>query len=505
MSNDTHRGVVEESQEPGPPEYEPGTEPSPPDYEPGTESLPGYVRELSGLEGILHARRNSSATLSRDDVTWDVDTWRQYIEIYPPSTKPWDERDANENAFAILTLFLGIDLGKEDVIAFLIENNIVTPNTKRAEETPLLRAVTKKNVRVVKQLLNLGADKDGLGSASQYYDSDEGTVHVVRTPLQHAASLGHLVLVKILIEDCHCDDSIVAPDGQIALRLAAENGHQEVVDYLPLRRLGGFRRWKHAHRKSLRRAKKAVSRIFDFLEILCWSVPKFFLWDIPKNTIVKPIRKSCAWCWKNRKDFGPWCKQELRKLPGMAVRFGKGVGRCLVKIPRACWKFSTKTLPGWIESISMWLWELTTERLPKALGILARWILSIITSSAKAAWNVILKIVSLLSTVVESVISFLRRVTLTDVWNGFVEVLQSIFVTFPKIILSWIEAFGKTSYKVLLALFGTIGGLLWCIVYALGWVIIYIPKQLWKITKSFGQSFLKASYELRVWLDPKTR
>lgn len=153
----------------------------------------------------------------------------------------------------------------------------------------------------------------------------------------------------------------------------------------------------------------------------------------------------------------------------------------------------------------MWSWKLATERLPKALGILARWILSIITSSAKAAWNVILKIVSLLSTVVESVISFLRRVTLTDVWNGFVELLQSIFVMFPKIILSWIEAFGKTSYKVLKALFGAIGGILWCIVYALGWVIIYIPKQLWKITKSFGQSFLKASYELKVWLDPKAR
>lgn len=167
MSSDTHRGVVEESQEPRPPKYDPGTEPepSPPDYEPGTEALPGYVRERSGLESILHARRNSSATLSRDHITWDLDTWRQYIEIYPPSTKPWDERDANENAFAVSTLFLGIDLGKADVIAFLIENNIVTPNTKRAAEAPLLRAVTKKDPRVVQRLLNLGADKDGLGSA----------------------------------------------------------------------------------------------------------------------------------------------------------------------------------------------------------------------------------------------------------------------------------------------------------------------------------------------------
>ncbi|KFY90718.1 hypothetical protein V500_05007 [Pseudogymnoascus sp. VKM F-4518 (FW-2643)] len=505
MSTDKHHEVAEESQEPAPPEYDPGTEPTPPEYEPGTESLPGYVRELSGLQSILHVRRNSSATLSRDDITWDLETWRQYTEIYPSSTKPWDERDAKENTFAISSLFLGIDLGKEDVIAYLIANDIVTPNTKRAEETPLLRAVSKKNVRVVKQLLDLGADKDELGSASQYYDSIEGTVHVIRTPLQHAASLGCLVLVKLLMENYQCDDSIVAPDGQIALRLAAENGHQEVVDYLPPRRLGGFQRWKHTHRKSLRRAAKAVSRIFDFLEFFGWTVPKFILWDIPKNTMVKPILKGCTWCWKNRKNFGPWCKQELLKLPGRAIRLGKGVGRGLAKIPRACWEFGTKTLPGWIKKISIWLWKLVSERLPKALGILARWISSIITSSAKAAWNVILKIVSLLSTVVEAVISFLRRVTLIDVWNGFVEVLKAVFMTFPKIILSWIGTFGETSYKVLIALFGMVGGLLWCIVYALGWVIIYIPKQLWKIIKSFGESLMKASHELRVWLNPKAR
>lgn len=78
-------------------------------------------------------------------------------------------------------------------------------------------------------------------------------------------------------------------------------------------------------------------------------------------------------------------------------------------------------------------------------------------------------------------------------------------MAFPKIILSWIKAFGETSYKVLIALFGMIGGLIWCIVYALGWVIIYIPKQLWKIIKSFGESLMKAFHELRVWLNPKAR
>jgi hypothetical protein len=164
MGSNTNHGVVEESQERLPPEYEPGTEPTPPEYDPGTEPLPGYFREISGLESIILARRNSTAPLSRDDITWDLETWRQYIQIYPPSTKPWDERDAKENAFVASSLFMGINLGKDDVIAFLIENGIVTPNTKLAEETPLLRAVAKTNVPIVKQLLDLGAEKDALGS-----------------------------------------------------------------------------------------------------------------------------------------------------------------------------------------------------------------------------------------------------------------------------------------------------------------------------------------------------
>ncbi|KFY06620.1 hypothetical protein V492_07911 [Pseudogymnoascus sp. VKM F-4246] len=499
----THHAGVEESQEPSPPKYEQETEQTPPEYDPGPEPLPGYLGEISSLEGILQARRDNGAILSRDDATWNIETWRQYTEIYPPSTKPWDERDANENSFSVSSLFLSIELGKEELTTFLIENGMVTANTTLEEETPLLRAVTKKNVHITTQLLNLGADKDGLGSASKYYDDVEGIVHVLRTPLQHAASLGHLVLVKLLMETYHCDDSIVAPDGQIALRLAAENGHQEVVDYLPPRRLGGFRRWKHTHRRSLRRAKKALFRIVGFVEFFCWTVPKFFLWDIPKNTIVKPISRGCAWCWKNRKEFGPWCKQELLKLPKRVARFGKGVGRSLAKFPQACWKFGSKTLPGWVKRISIWLWEVVSKRFPKALGILTRWISSTIVSSAKGVWNVILKISSLLSTVVEAAISFLRRVTLIDVWNGFIEVLRAAFITFPRIALSWIEAFGETSYDVLKALLGTIGKILWCIMFALGWVIIYIPNQLWKIVKSFGESFMKAFHELRVWLNPK--
>jgi hypothetical protein len=337
-------------------------------------------------------------------------------------------------------------------------------------------------------------------------------VNVLRTPLQHAASLGHLVLVKLLMEQYGCDDSIVAPDGQIALRLAAENGHQEVADYLPPRRLGGLRRWKHTHRKALRRAMKAVRKIGVILKFFAWYVPKALLWDLPKHAVVLPISRGCKWCWKNRKGFGPWCKHQIQKVPERATKLAKWVGRGLAKIPKAtkyaakdCWKFGTETLPRWIRKISVWLWKLVTEGLPKALGILARWIANGVVSTGKAIWNVILKTISFLSTVVEAVISFLRSVTLADIWNGFVEVLKAVFVTFPKLLLSSIKSLGKLSYKLMEALLGTIGEVLWWIGCGLGWLALYIPRQLWKILKSFGESFMKAMHEIRVWFDPKAK
>jgi hypothetical protein len=55
------------------------------------------------------------------------------------------------------------------------------------------------------------------------------------------------------------------------------------------------------------------------------------------------------------------------------------------------------------------------------------------------------------------------------------------------------------------ALLGTIGEVLWWIGCGLGWLALYIPRQLWKILKSFGESFMKAMHEIRVWFDPKAK
>jgi hypothetical protein len=164
VADEVEGAVVGESQVPTPPEYEPATDHLP-GYEHDAEPVPLYVEaELSNLERMVLARQDSGASPPQN--ISDLETWRQYLEIYPPSTTPWEERDANENAIAESSLFASIDMGNEDMIVFLMENDIVTPNTKltSTEETPLLRAVTQKNVLVVKQLLDLGAEKDAFGS-----------------------------------------------------------------------------------------------------------------------------------------------------------------------------------------------------------------------------------------------------------------------------------------------------------------------------------------------------
>jgi hypothetical protein len=322
--------------------------------------------------------------------------------------------------------------------------------------------------------------------------------------LQLAASIGHLVLVKLLMEQYHCDDSLIAPDGQIALRLAAENGHREVVDYLPARRGGGFRRWKHKNMTAIRRAKKAATGIGKFVKFFVWDIEKFFLWSVPKHLIIQPLAKASAWCWKHRREFGPWCMHQLRETPVRVVKFVKWIGKAIRGTGKWLWKV-IQGIPEVIKDIAGWIWKLVTVKLPKAVALLARWIANGLTSLAKVIWNAILRIISFLSTVVTAIVSFFRSLTLKDIWNGFCDVLREVFIALPKLIWSWIMCFGDASYKMMKLILGELGEILWCIGYGLLWVVTFIPRKLWIILQSFGGVMAKAGYEMRVWMDPKAR
>lgn len=64
----------------------------------------------------------------------------------------------------VTRFFLSIEAGHQDVIEFVINQGIVTPNTPSfTGGTPLLLAVKLKNIAVLRQLIDLGADVDMFG------------------------------------------------------------------------------------------------------------------------------------------------------------------------------------------------------------------------------------------------------------------------------------------------------------------------------------------------------
>jgi len=353
---------------------------------------------------------------------------------------------------------------------------------------------------------------------------------VIRTPLMLAASIGSLPIVKLLFEPPYsANDALVAPDGQIALRLASAGGHRAIVEYLPSRRAGGFLRWRTHNAAAIARMKSALRKIGSFIKFFIWDLPKFFVWSIPKHGFVLPIVRLCKWCWANRKRFGCWCKHQITEMPKRVVRAGKWVGRGVKKIPKVIketgkavwnvakkipkaiketgkelWKFGTQTLPRWIKNIALWLWDVITVRIPKAIVVVAKWIWSGISSLGKAAWDAVRKVASFLNTILQAIVTFLRNVTLRDIWNGFCDLLRAIFVTFPRTLWSWMQKFGEVSYEIMRALLGWFGELLWWIAYIVKWLVLYIPSKLWIVLQSLGSSIARGWSELMVWFNPKS-
>ena len=402
-----------------------------------------------------------------------------------------------------------------------------------------------------------------------------------------AASTGSLPIVKLLLKPPYsANDTLVAPDGQIALRLASAADHRTIVEYLPSRRAGGFLRWKTQNALAIARMKAALRKIGSFIKFFVWDLPKFFFWNVPKHLVVLPVLRCCKWCWANRKKFGGWCKHKITEMRKGVVRAGKWVWKGVKKVPKAIkergkelWKFGMQTLPRGIKKLALWfwnlitvripkaigvvakwiwdliavripkaisgvakwiwdliavripkaigvaarwIWDLTTVRIPKAIGVVAKWIWHFITmrisqaivvgakwiwagisSLSKAAWDVILKMVSLMHTILLAIVTFLRNLTLRDIWNGFCDVLRAIFITFPTTLWSWIERFGVVSFEVMTSLFGWFGEVLWWTAVGLKRLVFYIPSKLWIVLQSLGDSIARGWSELIVWINPK--
>ncbi|VBB73415.1 Putative protein of unknown function [Podospora comata] len=406
----------------------------------------------------------------------------------------------------ISTFFHALAHGKNtELVTQFVKSGFISPDCPNAlGATPLTAAVEAGNGQMVCHLISLGAQVNGYGklpSGSLRCKGKHGDLMLERTPLMVAAKNGNLALVKLLVEDFGADDGMIAPDGQLALRLAAEGGHREVVEYLPTRRGGAWRRWRTHHSVAVERVRKAGRKIVRFVWFFVWDLPRFLAWSVPKHTIVRPAVKTVKYCWENKGRFGGWAKRQVKELPGRVKRAGKGVWEGVKKLPRGVWEVM-KEIPGVMKSLGKFIWKIV-KKIPEVMKNLCIWIWTTMKRMGVAVGNVFLRVVSVLHTAVAAVLGYFRSISLKDVWNGIKAVFRAVFVGLPEAICKAVFGLGKCVGISIVALFGLTGQVLVFLFEALCWVAAYIPNQLGKIVSAVWASISKGYYEIMVWINPK--
>jgi ankyrin repeat protein len=146
------------------------------------------------------------------------------------------------------SIFREIETDNVAAIDYFISLGLDVNTTKPYGENPLYHAVAHNQVNMMRHLLNCGAEVNSWSQTRDTFDIPRSYLFrplLKRTPLMCAAEKGRLAIVKILCETAFADPMLVSPDdGQTALRLAARNGHREIVQYLPANRGGAWLRIK---------------------------------------------------------------------------------------------------------------------------------------------------------------------------------------------------------------------------------------------------------------------
>ena len=393
--------------------------------------------------------------------------------------------------------FSAIREGSWDLVARLLQSGLVDANTTGVSFdvgcTPLTIAVRAKHKKVIILLLENGALVDGwsglpvLGTRGR----------VIRTPLMIAAAQGDLPTVKWLMEGYGASDALIAPDGQLALRLAAEAGHEHVVAYLPTRRGGIYLRWKTKQAKLLSKIRRLFGELAHMAKIIVYWIPKWLISEL----LVYPIRRAVKWCWARKHLLVPFIRREVAEMPRRVERAVQKTLGLVGKIPARIMGVA-KRLWGWLLALPE-LVRKAIKLIPGALRIVWQYV----KASAITVWDVVRQVLervaSLLHTVVSAVVTFFRHLTFADLCTAVLDLLEAICVTLPVKLWQLVDKGWEVGYKLAERFFGELGSVLWWIVYLLWRVIIFLPEQLGRVVGALGEMVAVTWKELRVWWNPR--
>ena len=392
--------------------------------------------------------------------------------------------------------FEAIRQGAWDIVQQLLRSGLVEANTTgaRCENgcTPLTTAVRAKQKKVMILLLENGALIDGWSGHPVLERRN-----ILRTSLMVAAAQGDLPTVKWLMEGYGADDSLVAPDGQLALRLAAEAGHEHVVAYLPTRRGGMYRRWKTKQAKHLSRIRRIFSNLGWIVKVVLYDAPKFLI----RELIVDPLRGAVKWSWKNRHYFLPFVKRQITDFPEKTFKMVQRIASWISKLPT---KIKTIAERTW-QTLRSWPGEIQrfVRRIPGALKIAWTYITEVAKTMGNAVKQVLDKIFSLLHTAISAIFTFFRHLTLGNLITAIADLLEAVFVSFPVKIWSLVEKAWEAGADIMNHFFGLAGWVLWLVGYGLFRLVVFLPEQLLRVCGIFAQMAVVSWRELRVWWDPK--
>lgn len=348
-----------------------------------------------------------------------------------------------------------------------------------------------------------------------------------------ACTNNRLPVARLLLSaPYNADASLVAPDGQHALRLASAAGAREIVELLPSVRAGGWARIKYRSRPQVRRIKKAGKAMYKVGKVLVWHIPKFLIWTCPKEIakcLWALLKSICKDTWNGIKatgrglaklpkatyDFAMWLPgataRGVAKVPGALKQFIGGVWKVVKDFVRWTWKFATVTAPHAIASVARffreltvalakWAWKFITVHLPKVSVMLYTAVIAGLKKSCEWGVNVVTAVASLLHTCVSFL---LRKCTWSNVVAGVKTMVGFIFVDVPVSLWNGAKATYHVMFKLVEGLFGCIGWLFWklgeCLVAAAMW----FPAMMGVILLSVGKIFGHVWKEIRVWVNPK--